>query len=251
MATSAEADVRDEDRLPWLETVDDDYSDGGSIMRTALFALLGLVALVAVIAIVYWLNRPSDDGGNGALIAAQPGPYKVKPDTPGGMKVEGEGDTAFATSEGKTAGNASIDLEATPELPIGFRPDKGQKAPTVATVRVPEAPPVATGRVPESAGKLTAPAPMQMPALATTGAGSGGALVQLGSFPNEGAANAAWARASKRFAYLAPLGKSVQVATVNGATVYRLRVNAGSAGQATELCGKLKIAGEACFVPKS
>ena len=58
----------------------------------------------------------------------------------------------------------------------------------------------------------------------------------------------AWGQASKRFTYLAPLGKSVQKAEVNGRTVYRLRVNAGSAGAATELCGKLKVAGEACFV---
>ncbi|CAN5718467.1 hypothetical protein BH11PSE6_BH11PSE6_23330 [soil metagenome] len=35
---------------------------------------------------------------------------------------------------------------------------------------------------------------------------------------------------------------------MNGNTVYRLRVNAGSANQASELCGKLKVAGEACFV---
>jgi cell division protein FtsN len=75
-----------------------------------------------------------------------------------------------------------------------------------------------------------------------------GSLVQIGSFPNEASANAAWARAAARFLYLAPLGKSVQKAEVNGNTVYRLRVNAGSANQASELCGKLKVAGEACFV---
>ena len=240
MATSAEHDVRDEDRLPWLETVDETYSDDGSIMRTALIAFLGLVAIAVIIAATYWLNRPGETTGNGALIAAQEGDYKVKPDTPGGMKVEGEGDTAFATSEGKETGNASIDLKAVPELPIGFIPTKPAHPADVAA-----------GKVPASGGKLTAPAPIQMPAVATTAGSSGGALVQLGSFPNEAAANTAWARAAKRFAYLAPLGKSVQAAAVNGTTVYRLRVNAGSAGQASELCGKLKIAGEACFVPQS
>jgi hypothetical protein len=54
---------------------------------------------------------------------------------------------------------------------------------------------------------------------------------------------------SKRFAYLAPLGKLVvPFATEDGKTVYRLRVNAGSNGQAREICGKLKVAGENCFV---
>lgn len=261
MAATVDQETHDEHRLPWLESVDDDYDEGGSVMRTALFALIGLVAICAAVALLFWLNRdavPDAGIGTGALIAAPEGDYKVKPDTPGGMKVEGEGDTSFATSEGKNSGNASIDLKATPEMPIGFVPTGRGKAvampqPAPAAAPPPPAAPVAVaGAVPASGGRLTAPTPVQMPPIARPVAGSaGGALVQLGSFPNEAAANAAWARSAKRFAYLAPLGKSVQVASVNGATVYRLRVNAGSAGQATELCGKLKIAGEACFVPRN
>ena len=99
--------------------------------------------------------------------------------------------------------------------------------------------------IPASGGKLTTAKPGAAPA---AGPSAGGALVQLGSFPDEAAANAAWAKAATRFTYLAPLGKSVQQAEVNGRTVFRLRVNAGSANQATELCGKLKVAGEGCFV---
>lgn len=239
MATSDEYEVRDEDRLPWLETVDDDYNQGTPIVRIALFVLLGLAVIAALILGSYWLKNRPRSSGNGALIAAQEGDYKVKPDTPGGMKVEGEGDTAFATSEGKSAGNASIDLKAMPEAPIAGKPAKAG-----ATTKN-------AGAVPPSSGKLTAPKPMTMPGAKAAAGTSGGALVQLGSFPDAASANAAWARASKRFAYLAPLGKSVEQASVNGKTVYRLRVNAGSASQASELCGKLKIAGEACFVPLS
>jgi hypothetical protein len=73
--------------------------------------------------------------------------------------------------------------------------------------------------------------------------------VQLGSFPSAAEANAVWTKQSKRFSYLAALGKSVEPATVNGKTYYRLRVNAGSASAAAELCGKLKVAGEDCFIP--
>ncbi|OYY91061.1 MAG: sporulation protein [Sphingomonas sp. 28-66-16] len=236
MATSGDFDIRDEDRLPWLETVDDDYRDETSLVRVGLFVLLGLLIIAAIIGGTYWVKHRSVGDGNGALIAAQEGDYKVKPDTPGGMKVEGEGDTAFATSEGKAAPNASIDLKAVPEAPL-----KGTKGDAARTAKP------ATGVVPASGGKLTAPKPMALPT-GKTGGTSGGALVQLGSFPNEASANAAWTKASKRFAYLAPLGKSVQSATVNGRTVWRLRVNAGSASQASELCGKLKVAGEACFV---
>jgi hypothetical protein len=73
-------------------------------------------------------------------------------------------------------------------------------------------------------------------------------VVQIGAFPSEASANSAWAAKSKRFDYLAPLGKSIQKAEVNGRTFYRLRVNAGSAGAAQNLCDKLKVAGEGCIV---
>jgi hypothetical protein len=240
MALPGDFDLRDEDRLPWLETVDEDYAEGPGVIRTIFFVLLGLAAIAAIIYGVYFYQQTHALKGTGALIAAQEGDYKVKPDTPGGMKVEGEGDTAFATSEGHTGGNASIDLKAVPEAPVAGK---------VAAPAAPAPVAKATSAVPPSAGKLSPPAPtapaVAKPALPPV---SSGAIVQLGSFPSEALANEAWTKSSKRFAYLAPLGKSVQSATVNGHIVYRLRVNAGSAGQASELCGKLKVAGEACFV---
>jgi hypothetical protein len=76
----------------------------------------------------------------------------------------------------------------------------------------------------------------------------GGSLVQLGAYPSESLTNAAWDRFTKRFSYLAPLGKVVQPVAKDGKTLYRLRVNAGSANQAAQLCGRLKVAGESCFV---
>ena len=44
------------------------------------------------------------------------------------------------------------------------------------------------------------------------------------------------------------LGKVVQQVASNGQTIYRLRVNAGSANQAADICGRLRVAGESCFV---
>ena len=65
---------------------------------------------------------------------------------------------------------------------------------------------------------------------------------------SEATANAAWTSISKRFGYVAALGKSVQPVASGGRTLYRLRVNAGSANQAADICGRLKVAGEACFI---
>ena len=100
--------------------------------------------------------------------------------------------------------------------------------------------------IPSSAAAAEAQ-PRRVPVIAPQAGGSG-ALIQLGAFPDEGGANAAWARLSKRFSYLAPLGKSVERGEKDGKSVFRLRVNAGSNGQAKELCGKLKVAGESCYV---
>jgi len=231
-------DLREEDRLPWLETVEPDEERGAPIGKTIALIVVGLAVLAAIIFGIYKLQTRAT--ADGQLIAAQEGDYKVKPDEPGGLKVKGEGDAAIATSAGK-AGNGSIDLSAVPEKPI----DGHRVTPT--------AKPAGTGgsnavaQVPASSGKLVAaePVSVQRKPAAT---GASGSLVQLGAYPSEALANSAWDGFSKRFSYLAPLGKSVQSVATGGRTLYRLRVNAGSANQAADICGRLRVAGESCFV---
>ena len=235
-----EMDLREDDRLPWLETVEPEEQDGPSIGRVVAAVILGLVVLAAIIFGIYRLQqRPADSDGE--LIAAPAGAYKVKPDEPGGLKVEGEGAAAIATSAGK-AGNGSIDLQAVPERPVEGRRIAPAVKPTPIGGRN------AVAQVPKSGGKLVAAAPVTVARPAATGSSGGGAVVQLGAFPSEAAANAAWMRFSKRFAYLSTLGQSVQPVATGGKTLYRLRVNAGSANQAADICGRLRVAGESCFI---
>lgn len=230
----------EDDRLPWLETVEEDYREGPSRGPMLLFVLIGLLLLAGVAFGVWWFQQQRGASGNGALIAAEEGDYKVRPEEPGGMQVEGQGDAVFKASQGAES-NAGINVGALPEAPVEGTVAPQARTPTEGTrtakVEVPAASPA-----PKAAPKAAAPAPR--PA-APAGAG---ALIQLGAFPSEGAANTAWTRLSKRFSYLAPLGKSVERAEVNDKAVWRLRVNAGSNGQARELCGRLKVAGENCFV---
>jgi hypothetical protein len=237
--------LRDEDRLPWLETVEPDETEGAPVGRVVAMVLLGLAAIaVVVFAVLHF--RQSGSEGNGQIIAAQQGDYKVKPDDPGGLKVVGEGDSAIATSAGKSAGNGAIDLRAVPEAPVtGTRT---AAAPAAASTGATPAARNATAAVPAAGGRLIAAAPLTGSRPVGPGSASGGSLVQLGAFPSEGAANAAWTAYAKRFAYLAPLGKSVQPVAKGGQTLYRLRVNAGSANQAADICGRLRVAGESCFV---
>lgn len=233
-------EVRSEDRLPWLETVepDDDRSSGPA--RTIAVAIIALVALAAI-AFGLWRWQAGGTVGNGELIAAPAGDYKIRPEEAGGMQVEGEGDSAIATSAGKGAGDGAIDLNAVPETPV-----------TAVRTAVPAPAPATAERtavveVPRTGGRLVAAAPMTAPRRAASGA-MGGSLVQLGAYPSEAVANEAWKRFSERFGYLAALGKSVQPVAIDGRTLYRLRVNAGGADQAADICGRLKVAGEACFV---
>ena len=241
MATH-ESDLRaDEERLPWLETVEAEERDGPPLGRVVALVLLGLAALAAIIFGVYKVQHrqaPAD----GELIAAQEGDYKIRPDEPGGLKVKGEGTSAVATSAGKPAADGAIDLKAVPEAPVAGHkaqplPEKGGAGGKNAVAQVP------------AAGTALHPKPpIAAPAANTPGAASGGSLIQLGAYPTETAANAAWTGFSKRFGYLASLGKSVQPVAAGGRKLYRLRVNAGGANQAADLCGRLKVAGEACFV---
>lgn len=235
-------DLREEDRLPWLETVEPDEKDGPPIGRVVALVVVGLAVLAAIIFGIYELQQPRlSNGGDGQLIAAQEGDYKVKPDDPGGLKVKGEGDSAIATSAGKGAGNGAIDLNAVPERPVD-----GTHA--AAKAKGDAAGHNAVAQVPASGGKLVANAPIASSRGGAPAAAAGGSLVQLGAYPSESSANAAWDKFSKRFSYIAPLGKSVQPVATGGRTLYRLRVNAGSANQAADICGRLRVAGETCFV---
>lgn len=234
-------DLREEDRLPWLETVEPDDAQGIGVGRVIALVMLGLALLAALIFVIYRLQNPQPTG-DGQLIAAQQGDYKVKPDDPGGLKVEGEGDSAIAASSGKGAGDGAIDLRGVPERPIAGARVGATPVPRGQGGRN------AVSQVPASGGKLVAAPPVAVNRGAAGAAAGSGSLVQLGAFPSEAVANSAWTNFSKRFVYLAPLGKSVQPVATGGKTLYRLRVNAGSANQAADICGRLRVAGENCFV---
>lgn len=220
-----ELGLQDEDRLPWLEAVDEDEDiERVSTGKLVGFVAAALIALGIVVGGVWWLNgqKPGADG-DGTLIAAQQGDYKVKPEDKGGMQVEGQGDSTFATSEGAVA-TGKVDASAQPEAPM-----TGAKASGAAPK------PVAAGKasvstaVPTSGGRLTANSPAPSP----------GTTIQLGAFDSAATADSAWRTAVARNAALGRLTKSVVRADVNGRTYYRLRADAGSAANAAALCRQL------------
>jgi len=206
----------DEDRLPWLEAVEeDDDGDGPSLAKMAGWIVIGLIAIGIVVGGLFWAGNRNREGGNGDIIAAPEGDYKVRPDDPGGMNVAGEGDTAYAASDGAQP-SGRLDTNAVPEAPV-TRPQPQPQA-------QPPAPPP--------------PAPRPAPA-------AGGATIQLGAFSSQAGATRAWTSLSGRFRYLAPLSHSVVPVQASGRTLYRLRA---SGPDAQGVCRRLQIAGEACSV---
>lgn len=222
--TGQELGLQDEDRLPWLEAVDsDEENDGVPSGKLIGFMLAGLLAIGLVVGGVWWLrSQEQEPQGDGTLIAAQQGDYKVKPDAPGGMKVEGQGDSAFAASEGAEA-NGKVDTAAQTEVPVAVKKPNGVQA---AAKPVARAKPVVSTPLPPSGGKLVAAAPP-------------GTLIQLGAYNSEAAANAAWRALAAKTPALGKLPKSVVSASVGGKTYFRLRANAGSPANATALCGQV------------
>lgn len=243
--------LEDEDRLPWLEAADE-YDEDGEVspVRLLVMVLGGLLLIGAVLGGLWWVQN-GGARGQGELIAAQQGDYKVVPKNDAAKTFEGEGDASFAASEGVLPGGR-VDPSRMPEEPAvtpeereaAANAAKKAAADKAAAKKAEAAKPAASDK-----GKPAATSVKTADAAAKDApAASGGAMIQLGAFSSEAAAAKAWTNLSKRFAYLADLGKSVSPATVGDNKVYRLRVSAGSAANAANLCGKLRVAGENCVI---
>lgn len=210
------------DQLPWLQAVEDEQRPRGLSAGRMLAALLFVAATVALIAgAFYWLGQ-REAGGEGVpeLIAAPPGPYKVKPIDPGGLDVSGDSPTAFETSAGEDR-DSRLDLDAMPEQPVAKPPaDEPQRIPPNET----REPLPAEG----------APKPV----------GGSGSVIQLGAFQNAAQAERAWSALSARFPAIAAMNK-VLVPYSGGV---RLRAAAATPTEAARACRALKAAGESCFL---
>jgi hypothetical protein len=219
----------DDQSLPWLEAVDDEDGPRGVSARKMFVALVLVLLAAAIVAgTMFWLGR-RDPAVTGApeLIRAEPGPYKVKPDDPGGLDVAGDSGTAFATGAGEDR-DAEIDLDAVAEEPITRpRPEPAPPPKSLPCNETKE--PVAPD----------APAPPQS-------AGGAGSTIQLGFYDNPAQAEKAWTSLSSRFSAIAAMTKVV-VPYQKG---FRLRANAASPADARRACQILKVAGENCFVAR-
>ena len=209
--------LADEDeRLPWLESSDDEFdedldrSDGSHTLRLGLMAL---AALVAIVGGIYWVTHRNPDPAllaDGSLIPADSQPYKEAPKDPGGKTFDGTGDTSFAVSEGKNKPAQMAGSSAAPTPTAETKPATGAKAPAAA---------------------------------------SGGVGVQVGAFSTKEAAETGWTKlAGQAGGALTGISHRVIAGTADNGTIYRLQAVAPDAAAAGALCSKLKGAGISCQV---
>jgi len=200
-----------DERLPWLESDDDDEQPGVDTGRLVALAAVGLLVIVLAFG-AYWLfTRDTADEAlvaDGSTIEAPDEPYRTRPEDPGGREVAGTGDTSFEVAEGRTV----------------------------------------EGRV---AGSGTVPRPSidrEQPAGDARAAASVG--VQVGAYSSRAAAEAGWSTLSGRIEALQGRNHRVVQGTVDSGTVYRLQAIAGTTAEAETLCRSIKSEGGDCQVKR-
>lgn len=211
------------ERLPWLESDDDDYEQPGpDTGRIVAFAAVGLLFVVLLLGGLWWLTSgPSEDVAvaDGSTIEAPDTPYKTRPENPGGREVEGTGDTSFEVAEGQTVEGRI----ASGDVPVPSI-DREQSAAPSAT--------------PDTAAADGASA---------SAAGIG---VQVGAYSTRAQAESGWNQLAGRFEVLKGRSHRVLQGTADSGTVFRLQALAGTVAEAETLCREIKAQGGDCQVKR-
>lgn len=214
-----------DERLPWLESPDDDdfaqdrHNTGGLIR----LVLVGLVLLGGIVGGIWWLtHRATQEAvvADGSLVPAEPGPYKVPPTDPGGKQFAGTGDQTYVVLDGQSRAPQLAGSEAVPASAPAAPVPQPSASPSAKPSAKPSAEPVARG-----------------------------VGVQVGAYSSKAAAEAGWTKlVSQSNGALSGVPHRIVTGTADIGTVYRLQAVAGDTAGATALCGRLKASGIACQV---
>jgi hypothetical protein len=209
-----------DEALPWLEGDGDDDNEGVDTARMVGFALIAVILLAAIVGGIWYASRDRADPellADGSTIEAPDGPYKERPEDPGGKVHEGTGDTSFAVAEGQSR--------------------ESQVA----------AEPVARPSIDRQQAQRPATSPAARPT-PTPRADTGGVGVQVAAYSDRQAAERGWNQLVGQYSALSGLRHRVVEGRADIGTVYRLQAVTANVAAANELCSKLKRAGAACQV---
>jgi hypothetical protein len=231
-------------------------SDGVSWRMLAVAG--GLLTAVAVGAGGWWAFQ--NFGGPRAvpLVEADPRPFKVRPDDPGGLRVPNQAELIMQRPAGRAqaaaqAGTAALAPEA--EAPNLDRLRAAVLPPPPPVVAPRAAEPAQTAPPAQAAAPASpAPAPAAAQAAAPPRPAAGRVVVQLGALSSEEAARAEWARLNRLVPELLD-GKSPQILRFERegrAPLFRLRTG-GLPDQdaASEFCEQVKARRGNCVPVRS
>lgn len=203
-----------EERLPWLESDDEDEQPGVDTGRIVAFGAVGVLALVLLLGALWWFTGDRADEeliADGGVIEAPDEPYRTRPDDPGGQQVAGTGDTSFEVGEGQAVEGRIA----------------GSDAPAPSIDRE----------------QADAPAATATPAARGIG-------VQVGAYSSRDAAETGWTTLSGRIEALQGRNHRVVQGTADSGTIYRLQALAGTVAEAETLCRSIKAQGGDCQVKR-
>ena len=219
----------------------------------------GLLGAVAVAGIGWWAIRSIGGGSSVPVVEADPRPFKVRPDDPGGLRVPNQSELILERPAQRAQGNQSgrpANVAPGAEAPdLGGLRAAARPAPAAAPAPAPA--PAAPASALAQAQPLPAPQPAQ-PAAAPAAQPTrpaGRVQVQLGALPTEDAARAEWERLSRRAPELFA-GRSPQIVRLDRgegqAPLFRLRTG-GLADQdaAAAFCEQVRARGGVCAPVRS
>lgn len=226
----------------------------------------GLLGVLAVAGLGWWAIRSIGGGSPVPLVEADPRPFKVRPDDPGGLRVPNQSELILERPAQR--GQANQQGRPTSVAPGAEAPDLGGLR-AAATARpqpapAPATPPTALAQAPAQPlpAPLAAPQAALPPAAPTTTQAAapaprptGRVQVQLGALPTEDAARAEWDRLSRRAPELFA-GRSPQIARLDRgegqAPLFRLRTGGlADPEAAAAFCEQIRARGGACAVVRS
>jgi hypothetical protein len=185
------------------------------------------------------------------VVAADSRPTRVKPQNPGGMKIDGAENDVFSGG----SDTADSKLAAAPETPDtkALRTPAPRVAETTAPVAVTPPPPPVTAAIPAPVAAVPPPAPPNPVAAAVEThlpASGHQTMVQLAALTSEEAARKEWQQLTRRMPELLNGRQPLYSRTErDGHTFWRVRTSGfADAAQARAFCEHVRAKGGSCSV---
>lgn len=252
------------------------HSRRGRHIMTALVAIAAVLGFCVVILYAYNKGRRAAETRVPPVIQAQEGPVKVRPESPGGMKVPNRDKEVFTRLEADKQPERVERLLPPPEKPMtspatsGIAPKQAmnleQAAGTTAAPKVPPLPrpppPTLSKNEPKTPGPppptppvrkpVAKKLPAKTPSAASKPSAGGRYRVQIASLPSETAIRKSWASLRGKHKDLLgnlPLIVERKVLSAGRGTYYRMQAGPlSSKSQAATLCTRLKQRKLSCLV---